>query len=203
MAKPGQPLRVPPAQTAPPNTARAAAPSSPDEGRRRPILPIVGAVAAVAAVVLVLVLVVFNGTSNKDKPKPAPNTIGASAPAKSKSATPKSISAAPLKPGAFTTAVLNGTTTPGLARGVANRLGNAKFKTGNVTNAADQSHSATIVQFAATHRKEALEVAKAIDVKADAVQPIDQGSQSLAGTEAIVVVTVGADQLASPQQQTP
>jgi sarcosine oxidase gamma subunit len=99
--------------------------------------------------------------------------------------------------------VLNGTTTPGLARGVANRLSNAKFKTGNVTNAADQSHSATIVQYAPAHKKEALEVAKAIDVKADAVQPIDQGSQSLAGTEAIVVVTVGADQLASPQQQTP
>jgi hypothetical protein len=204
VAKPGQPLRVPPAQTPPPATPRgaSASPDGDDEGPRRPIVPILAAVAAVVAVGLVLVLVVFNGNGDNGT-APRPNTIGPAAQTKTTSTTPKSTSAAALKPSAFTTAVLNGTTTPGLARGVANRLSNAKFKTGNVTNAADQSHSATIVQYAPAHKKEALEVAKAIDVKTDAVQPIDQGSQSLAGTEAIVVVTVGADQLASPQQQTP
>jgi hypothetical protein len=206
IARPGQPLRVPPgAQTPPSATARTAASAAPpadDDAPRRPIAAILGALAAVVAVGLVLVLFVFNGSS-KNTNNPAPNTIGAAAPAKGTSKTASSTSAAPMKPGSFTTAVLNGTTTPGLARGVANRLTNAKFKTGNVTNAADQGHSATLVQYAPAHKREALEVAKAIDVKADAVTALDAGARSLAGTDAIVVVTVGQDQNTSPQQQTP
>jgi hypothetical protein len=206
VAKPGQPLRVPAgAQTPPAATARAAAatpPADDDVASRRPIVAILGALAAVVAVGLVLVFVVFNGNSKNNKP--APNTIGAASPAKSASKTQQSsAAAAAMKPGTFTTAVLNGTTTPGLARGVANRLSNAKFKTGNVTNAADQGHSATLVQYAPAHKKEALEVAKAIDVKPDAVTALDPGARSLAGTDAIVVVTVGQDQNTSPQQQTP
>jgi hypothetical protein len=204
VAKPGQPLRVPPAQSPPPPTARAAAADGADDAPRRPILAIAGGVAALVAVVLVLVLVVFKSDGGNNTP-PAPNTIG-SAPAASKGSSPssgKDTATATAKPGSYTIAVLNGTTTPGLARGVASRLQGAKFKTGTVTNAADQSHSATIVQFAPKHRGEALEVAKAIDVKSDAVQPLDQGARALAGTDAIVVVTVGQDQNVSPQTQQP
>ena len=37
-------------------------------------------------------------------------------------------------------------------------------------------------------------------VQSDAIQPLDQGARSLAGTDALVVVTVGQDQNQSPQQ---
>jgi hypothetical protein len=80
-------------------------------------------------------------------------------------------------------------------------LQNAGFsKIGNVTNAADQSRSQTLIEYAPNHRREAQAVAKAIDVGNDAIQAMTPASRSLAGSEAIVVVTVGADQNQSPQQ---
>jgi hypothetical protein len=42
-------------------------------------------------------------------------------------------------------------------------------------------------------------VAKAIDVKGDAIQALSPGSKTIAGDQATVVVTVGADQNTSPQ----
>jgi hypothetical protein len=199
--RPGQPLRVGPAAPA----TGAPAPPSRDGGRSggRPIAAIIGAVAGVV-VVAVVAGVLFLGGGDDNGAKPAPNTIGSNAASQGDggtSTTPKGTSSTPLKPNAFTTAVLNGTTTPGLARGVATRLQNAKFRIGNVTNAADQSHSATIIEFAPGHRKEALAVADAIDVGSDAVQALTPGSRAIAGEEAFVVVTVGADQNVSPQQQ--
>jgi sarcosine oxidase gamma subunit len=201
VARPGQPLRVSGAQTPPPSTARAAsAAADDDDGPRRPLAAILAGVATIAVVVVLLVVFVFNGGKD-DNGTPAPNTIGAATPTTTTGAASKApASTTTLKPGAYTVAVLNGTTTPGLARGVANRLQGAKFKTGTVTNAADQSHSATLVQYAPAHKGEALAVAKAIDVKSDAIQPLDQGARSLAGTDALVVVTVGQDQNQSPQQ---
>jgi sarcosine oxidase gamma subunit len=122
-------------------------------------------------------------------------TAGAAAPTAGAGATGTS-----LKPGSYFVSVLNGTTTPGLARGVANRLQNAGFsKIGNVTNAADQSHSATLIEYAPNRRREALDVAKAIDVKPDAVQALTPGTRAIAGSQALVVVTVGNDQNQSPQ----
>jgi hypothetical protein len=87
---------------------------------------------------------------------------------------------------------------PGLARGVANRVQAKGFKIGNVTNASDQSRSATIVEYDAGHRAEALAVAKLIGVGADAVEAMGAGTRVIAGQDAPVVVTVGADQ--NPQQ---
>ncbi|WCB96784.1 hypothetical protein DSM104299_05552 [Baekduia alba] len=103
------------------------------------------------------------------------------------------------EPGTYTVAILNGTTVPGLARGVANRLTNAKHKIGNVTNAATQDRSATLVEFAPGHRAEANAVAEVIDVAPSAVEPESAGSKAIAGAAAAVVVTVGADQNTSPQ----
>jgi hypothetical protein len=105
------------------------------------------------------------------------------------------------QPGSYTVAVLNGTAVPGLARGVSNRLQNAKFKIGNVTNAADQTRSATQVEYARGHRAEADSVAKAIDVGNDAIIPLTAGSKTIAGEGATVVVTVGSDQNTDPQAQ--
>jgi hypothetical protein len=186
--KPGQPLR-------PPTTAAAVADDEHDQSPLRTTLVIVGGVLGVIAVVLVLVLVVFNGSDNK----PSPNTIGgvpASTGATSTNANGKSNASkpAPISRGDVTVAVLNGTTVPGLAREVGTKLQNAGFKLGTVTNAPDQARSATVVAYEPGHENEARVVARLTHVGSDAVKPIDQSTAVVAGQDAFVVVTVGADQ---------
>jgi hypothetical protein len=202
--RPGQPLRVPGTTTPPPS--RLSEPD--DDGGSR--LAVFGAIGAIVVVAIVAVVLLTGALGGDDPKTQSPNTIGTpsadsdagESPAKtttgSKSATP---AAAPA-PGSYTVAVLNGTTVPGLARGVANRLQNTKFKIGNVTNAATQDRSATLVEFAPGHRAEADAVAKAIDVGRDAIQVLSPGSKTIAGDQATVVVTVGSDQNTSPQTQT-
>jgi hypothetical protein len=194
--RPGQPLRVPSARAATPPPPPAEPPRS-----RRSVLAIGIPIAAVLAILVVAAVLLLGGGSSDNATKSPKNTIAA-APSQNAGNSPASAKAgsATLKPSGITTGVLNGTTVPGLARGVANRLQNAGFKIGNVTNAADQSRSQTIVEYGPGRRREALLVAKAIDVGTDAVQALSAGSRSIAGSEAIVVVTVGSDQNTSPQQ---
>jgi hypothetical protein len=96
-----------------------------------------------------------------------------------------------------TVAVLNGTTTAGLASTVASRLTADGFVQGPVTNASDQQRSVTVVSYFGGHEAEAQEVAKTLGVPADAVQPIDADTEAAcaqgATCAATVVVTVGAD----------
>jgi hypothetical protein len=204
-ARPGQPLRVPSGAGTPPRSGSALPPEDEDEGRSR--LALFGAIGAIAVVLVVVVVLVTGVLGGDDSPTQKANTIvpssqtGASGASGSSKTTSTPPAAAP-KPGTYTVAVLNGTTVPGLARGVANRLTEAKHKIGNVTNAATQDRSATLVEFAPGHRAEADAVAKAIDVRSDAIQPLSAGSKTIAGDQAAVVVTVGADQNTSPQSQT-
>jgi hypothetical protein len=196
-----------PGATGTPPPSRLSEPPEDEHGSRLAVFGAIGAIVVVAIVAVVLLTGALGGDDTKTQ---TPNTIGTpsadadagSSPTKttdgSKSATP---AAAPA-PGSYTVAVLNGTTVPGLARGVANRLQNTKFKIGNVTNAATQDRSATLVEFATGHRAEADAVAKAIEVGRDAIQPLSPGSKTIAGDQATVVVTVGSDQNTSPQTQT-
>lgn len=206
-ARPGQPLRVPGAAQPGATTARAAAQQEPeDEGRSRTaIFGAVGAIAVVLVVLAVLLTGVLGGDDEGGKQPSSTISQPGQAPADDASATKKpkkSTTAAAPKAGSYTVAVLNGTTVPGLARGVANRLTEAKHKIGNVTNASTQDRSATLVEFAPGHRAEADAVAKAIEVGSDAIQPLSAGSKAIAGEQATVVVTVGADQNTSPQSAT-
>ncbi len=166
-----------------------------DHSPLRATLMIVGGVAGVIAIVLVLVFVVFSGGDSKK----APNTIGnapATTPSSSSKTATKSTGSktAPVSRGDVTVAVLNGTTVPGLARGAATKLQNAGFKIGTVTNAPDQARSATVVAYQPGHQNEARVVARLIQVGTDAVKPIDPSTAVVAGQDAFVVVTVGADQ---------
>jgi hypothetical protein len=90
--------------------------------------------------------------------------------------------------------VLNGTTIPGLARSVADRVDSGGYRIGAVTNAPDQQRAATQVAYQSGQERAARQVAQLIDVGADAVVPIDEVTSATAGDEAVVVVTVGADQ---------
>ncbi|HWV86669.1 MAG TPA: LytR C-terminal domain-containing protein [Capillimicrobium sp.] len=96
--------------------------------------------------------------------------------------------------GETTVAVLNGTTVPGLARAVADRIEAAGYRIGNVTNAPDQQRSATQVSYQEGNERVARQVARTINAGSDAVVPIDEVIQATAGADALVVVTVGADQ---------
>jgi hypothetical protein len=203
---PGQPLRVPGAAATPP-PSRLPEPE-PEHGSRLAVFGAIGAIVVVAIVAVVLLTGALGGDDTKTQ---TPNTIGlpagsdTGADSDESKTTTGSKSAAPAAapaPGTYVVAVLNGTTVPGLARGVANRLQNTKFKIGNVTNAATQDRSATLVEFAPGHRAEADAVAKAIEVGKDSIQELSPGSKTIAGDQATVVVTVGSDQNTSPQAQT-
>ena len=157
-----------------------------------------------------MAVVLLTGALGGDDPKTqAPNRITTpspdsnAGPSKTTTGPESTTPAAAPAPGSYVVAVLNGTTVPGLARGVATRLQNTKFKIGNVTNAATQDRSATLVEFAPGHRAEADAVAKAIEVGKDSIQQLSPGSKTIAGDQATVVVTVGSDQNTSPQAQTP
>jgi len=202
--RPGQPLRVPGGAATPP-PSRLSEPED-DHGSR---LAVFGAIGAIVVVAIVAVVLLTGALGGDDPATQTPNTIGTpSADTSAGSDTTattggsKTAPAAVPAPGSYTVAVLNGTTVPGLARGVANRLQNTKFKIGNVTNAATQDRSATLVEFAPGHRAEADAVAKAIDVGRDSIQQLSPGSKTIAGDQATVVVTVGSDQNTSPQTQT-
>jgi hypothetical protein len=102
-------------------------------------------------------------------------------------------------PGTFVVSVLNGTTVPGLARGVANRLQNDHYKIGNVTNAADQAHAETTVYYATPDCVPAArEVAEAIGIRDIRIYKAGRAQRVIAGSSAQVIVVVGSDQNQSP-----
>jgi len=97
-----------------------------------------------------------------------------------------------IAPGDVTVAVLNGTTVPGLAKQVSDRVAAKGFKVGTVANTADQEQqrAESVVLYSPGHRNEAKAVSRRLGIPQRAT--IDPGSQQLAG-DATVVVIAGAD----------
>jgi hypothetical protein len=105
--------------------------------------------------------------------------------------TKKEKKAAAVVPSQVTVAVLNGTTVPGLAAKVGDRVESLGFQLGNVTNNSDQSRNESVVLYAAGQQREAAAVARKLQIGQR--EPIDAASQALAG-DAGVVVIAGTDQ---------
>jgi hypothetical protein len=108
-----------------------------------------------------------------------------------------------VNPSTVTVAVLNGTSTPGLAGSIATKLSDKGYKQGTVATASDQTATTTTVAYLPGFRRDALSVATSLKVAAGSVQPIQQAAQAVAcpppaACPANVVVTVGSD-LASTQ----
>lgn len=95
-------------------------------------------------------------------------------------------------PSKVTVAVLNGTTVPGLAKQVGDRVAGQGFQLGTVANTADQEQqrAESVVMFSPGHRNEARLVGRKLSISQR--QPVDAASQELAG-DATVVVIAGAD----------
>jgi hypothetical protein len=177
------PAASPPArgERRPPRGGGAPRPGGAGDNRR--IFLAAGAVAAIAVIVIAVTQLGGGGGS---QPASAPATVGSGA-----GNAPRQGSPAPVTRGNVTVAVLNGTTTPGLAGTVATQLERGGFKRGQVTNAADQQRTATTIQYAPGQRQPAEEVASILKIPRIAV--LDANTQAIAGPDAQVVVTVGSD----------
>jgi len=161
-------------------------------GRRRLAL-LLGGLGAVA-VVAVAFLLLSGGDDSPSTPAASNSAPTQQTTSAARQTTPATAAPAHDR---VTVAVLNGTTTAGLASTVASTLTADGFVQGPVTNASDQQRSVTVVSYFGGHEAEAQEVAKTLDVPADAVQPIDADTEAACAQGATcavpVVVTVGAD----------
>jgi hypothetical protein len=191
------PLRATPSPSAtiPPTRGpvrRAASRAGGDGGLNRTSLLAIGAGVLVLGIVIAIVAGAFSG-GGSDKPGPKSNTIAAPA-AEQPTTTPAgkaavgALSAAEKR--ATTVAVLNGTTTTGLARSVADKVGQGGFTIGPVTDAADQAQQASKVEYASGQQEAARAVAKQIGAKQ--IVAINQVDATTAGGAKVVVV-VGQD----------
>jgi hypothetical protein len=99
--------------------------------------------------------------------------------------------AAPLPSKSITVAVLNGTTVPGLAAQIGDRVDAEGFTLGTVSNAEGPQRANSVAMYAAGHQSDARAVARKLKIAN--IEAIDSNSQAIAG-DATVVVVVGSDQ---------
>lgn len=189
-AVPPPPPRTPPAAPAQPSPASRSAPPARSSGRRPAVIVLVTAVLlGVAALTFGAIQLLSSGSDTS--PTPGPRRAAATP------TTPvgKGRNAAPFSNGSVTVAVLNGTPVAGLAKRVADQLVARGFKQGTVTNASEQTRSATLVSFLPGRKRAGTVVAKTL--KAVALAPIDPTTRAIAcpGAQPCpdVVVTVGSD----------
>jgi negative regulator of sigma E activity len=137
--------------------------------------------AAVATAVVIAVLALSS---------PSPQPAASSPPTQPPQTTPVT------PPPAVRLAVLNGTTTTGLARAVADALTSKGYREPDlVTNdTTNQSRVRTSVYYEAGHRLDAADVASCLGVRSDRVLPMGVGERVVAD-RADVAVFVGADRV--------
>jgi LytR cell envelope-related transcriptional attenuator len=181
--RPGTPARPPGAPLRPP----------PRRSRGRVAAGVLVGVLALAAVVVgVIALTGGNNGASSSKSSSASNAALRTRRNASSSAV--------VRPATVTVSVLNGTDLQGLAGKIANQLATAGYQKGSKpTNAADQTHTSTIVAYmAAADRRDALAVAKSLKLPVASVQSVDPATKATVcppgqACTSAVVVTVGTD----------
>jgi len=119
------------------------------------------------------------------------SNAGATTPATGQATTPAgSTTTAPAE---TAVAVLNGTTITGLARNAADKLQANKYDVVRVTDAADQAQQTSQVAYADGFDGTARRIARLVGISSSEVQPLDASTRAVAGDNAVVVVTMGAD----------
>ncbi len=173
-----------------PAGARIATPPPAGGGRSGPRRgTLLGAGAAALALAAVAVVLVTALGGDDPTAAPAPNTI----------ASPGAATApAPIARNEVTVAVLNGTAVGGLAARIADDIRGSGFRVPEeLVDNALEPRSATQIAYEEGARREALEVARVIEIGEDSLIPLDQSTRVFAGQGSLtprVVVTVGADQ---------
>ncbi len=142
-------------------------------------------------VVLGVAVIVLAVSALKGGSKPSPTATQASTPSTvAHTTTPAPAS----NPSELNVAVLNGTSTNGLAHHLADDLQQSGYKRAEASSAVPPgTHATTVVQYTSGHRSDGQAVAKALDVTR--VQPMEASTASLV-SHATVVVVAGADQAA-------
>jgi LytR cell envelope-related transcriptional attenuator len=193
----------PPARppVSPPPSRRNGARSS---GRRiSPVFLVLAAILLAAVVAVVLVFVTGSG-SNSSPSGSSSTSAGASASNASAASKTKGAkqgkTAVTVTPSSVNVAVLNGTTTQGLAAKVLGKLTDAGYKGGTTQNATESGLTSTIVGYTSpTARDDALAVAKSLNLSQSAVRAVSQGDRvkicgsSTTACTTQVIVTLGAD----------
>lgn len=162
--------------------------ASPAGGGRRPVLLIVAVVVAIAVVAFGVLQLTGGDDSSGGGNEAGLATSGGDGDGGGSSAggsEPK------VDPSQVTVAVLNGTTVPGLAATVGDKVAGEGFQLGTVTNNFDQEKAESVVLYAPGAEDEAADVGRRLDISQR--EAIDAESQALAG-DATVVVVAGADQ---------
>jgi LytR cell envelope-related transcriptional attenuator len=151
----------------------------------RTTLLILGGVVLGVAVIVLAVSALKGGSkpSPTASQPPTPSTV-----AHTRTPTPAT------NPSELTVAVLNGTSTNGLAHHLADDLQQSGYKRAEASSAVPSgTHATTVVQYTTGHRVDGQAVAKALDVTR--VQPMEGSTASLV-SHATVIVVAGADQAA-------
>jgi hypothetical protein len=142
-------------------------------------------------VVLGVAVIVLAVSALKGGGKPSPTATQSSTPstvAHTRRPAPAS------NPSELNVAILNGTSTNGLAHHLADDLQQSGYKRAEASSAVPPgTHATTVVQYTSGHRADGQAVAKALDVTR--VQPMEASTASLV-SHATVVVVAGADQAA-------
>jgi hypothetical protein len=179
------PLLPPYAET----RAQSDAPSEPDSRGRRPILLAIAAMVVIAIGVFAVLQV--TGGDDPNVGNDAGLSAGGTTDDSGGSSGGGGSDAPPIVPADVTVAVLNGTTVPGLAATVGDKIAGEGFQLGTVTNNFDQERAESVVLYAPGAEREAGDVRRRLDISQR--EAIDAESQALAG-DATVVVVAGADQ---------
>jgi hypothetical protein len=142
----------------------------------------------VGVLVLVLAVSALKGGGSSSATATQSSSSGETQPASSHT----SAHATASKPGETAVAVLNGTSTAGLAHHLAADLQQSGYtRAAALGGVPPGTHASTVVQYTRGHRADAQAVAKALNVTQ--VQAIEPSTASLAGS-ATVVVLAGTDQ---------
>ena len=153
--------------------------------RRGTLLILAGVVVGVAVIVLAV-------SALKGGSKPSQAVTQSSTPPATVTHTHTHTPASATNPSELTVAVLNGTSTNGLAHHLAEDLQQSGYKHAEASSGVPPgTHTSTVIQYRAGHRADGQGVAKALDVTR--VQPMEASTASLAA-HATVVVVAGADQ---------
>ncbi len=153
-----------------------------------------GAVGALGLLVAIVIGIVQLGSGNEERATPVNTVQGESAQSQGddKSDAPaKRRKAKPLVRSQVTVVVLNGTTVPGLAATIADKVEQAGFARGQEADNSEQQLPRSAILYGPGQKRAGQEVAKVLDVSD--VRPLDAGTQAIAGADATVVVVVGVD----------
>jgi hypothetical protein len=158
---------------------------SPPKKKRNPVYVVLGVagVLVLGAAAAIGVPALVNGSKDSGGPSTA---------AKKSTSTTTQKASPPVAPDKITVAVLNGTSIPGLAAQVGDRVDAEGFTLGTVSNASQSSgqRANSVALYAPGHASDARRVAKRLGI--GNVTRVDQNTQAIAG-DASVVVIVGTD----------